>query len=285
MQNTSPANNSWHMKAIAGALGIGLLAFGGYAMHEHDAAAAAAQQNAQVNASLQATNAQVSQLTSKLNDIEAQRAAAVAQQKAAAQARQQQAAARKAKASASHTVRRDDPRWNKMQAQLDAHQAALDATNQNIDATNKNLESAKTELSGSIAKTHAQLVALQRKGERNYYEFDITKEKNFRHEGPIGIRLRKANTKHSYADLELLVDDRSMSQKHVNLLQPSIFYAADSEAPVEIVINAISKDHIHGYVSAPKYRRSELAVSDPQTVTPVDPNSNSPTLKTRSTQN
>ena len=35
-------------------------------------------------------------------------------------------------------------------------------------------------------------------------------------------------------------------------------YTPDSPQPVEVVINEISKDHIHGYVSAPKYSKSEL---------------------------
>ena len=73
------------------------------------------------------------------------------------------------------------------------------------------------------------------------------------------MRLKKANSKHQYADLELLVDDRNVSQKHVNLYQPVMFYTPDTQQPVELVINSITKDHIHGYVSAPKYRRSELA--------------------------
>jgi hypothetical protein len=38
-----------------------------------------------------------------------------------------------------------------------------------------------------------------------------------------------------------------------------MFYTPDSPQAVEIVINEVSKDHIHGYVSAPKYRKSELA--------------------------
>ncbi|HEY3927044.1 MAG TPA: hypothetical protein VGL89_01605 [Candidatus Koribacter sp.] len=273
---TAPAlTHPWHFKALAGVLGVGLLGFGGYAVHEHNAAATAQQQSAQVNASLANTNAQLATLTSKLNDIESQRAAQQAQQQAAVQARAEAAAAHHSKSSAGHVVRRDDPRWKKVQSQLEAQQAAIDATNQN-------LTSAKTELSGSIAKTHDELVVLQRKGERSYYEFDLSKEKTFHPEGPIGVRLRKANTKHSYADLELMVDDRSLTQKHVNLLQPTIFYAADSEAPVEIVINQITKDHIHGYVSAPKYRRSELASTTSTTVTPVDANATGPTLKQRS---
>lgn len=272
--NAPAPASSWHIKAVAAALGVGLLGFGGYAMHEHSAAKQAEQQSAQVNSALQTTNSQVAQLTAKLNDIETQQAAEAAKAQAAAEARAQAQAAHHKKGTAGHAVRRDDPRWKKMQDQLDAQNAAINSTQQNLD-------SAKTELNGSIAKTHDELVVLQRKGERNYFEFDLTKEKSFHHEGPIGVRLRKANVKHQYADLELLVDDRSLTQKHVNLLQPSIFYAADSEAPVEIVINSISKDHIHGYVSAPKYRRSELAATQSQTATPVDSNNGGPALKSR----
>jgi hypothetical protein len=38
-----------------------------------------------------------------------------------------------------------------------------------------------------------------------------------------------------------------------------MFYQPDTELPIQVVINDITKDHIHGYVSAPKYRKSELA--------------------------
>jgi hypothetical protein len=56
-----------------------------------------------------------------------------------------------------------------------------------------------------------------------------------------------------------MVDDAKLSQKHVNLLQPVVFYAAEGGRPVELVINRVTKDHVHGYVSEPKYRQSELA--------------------------
>ena len=55
------------------------------------------------------------------------------------------------------------------------------------------------------------------------------------------------------------MEDRNLSQKHVNLYQPAMFYMPDSTQPAELVINSIGKDHIHGYVSAPKFRQSELA--------------------------
>ncbi len=138
-------------------------------------------------------------------------------------------------------------------------QAQLDAQGKAIEETRGDLVSAKTELTGSIAKTHDELVVLEKKGERSYFEFDLQKSKQFAHEGPLGVSLRKANVKHQYADLELMVEDRDLTQKHVNLNQPVMFYQADSEQPLQVVVNDITRDHIHGYVSAPKYRKSELA--------------------------
>jgi hypothetical protein len=74
--------------------------------------------------------------------------------------------------------------------------------------------------------------------------------------------LRKANTKHEYADLEMMVDDFKVSKKHVNIYEPVVFYSGDRKVPVELVINSIGKNHIHGYVSEPKYKGAELQAMD-----------------------
>jgi len=68
----------------------------------------------------------------------------------------------------------------------------LDAQGQALDATKQDLVSTRTELQGSIAKTHDEIVVLQRKGERNYYEFDIDKSKQFSHTGPVGRQPEKS---------------------------------------------------------------------------------------------
>ena len=223
---------------------------GGYAFHEHRIAQNLTAENQQTNATLASTRSQVDDLTAKVNAL-------------AAHAAEQQVAA-----TATHTSPRRvttahhsnvPSRWKKMQSQLDAQNKAIEDTRNQIATTQGDLNNTRTELTGSIARTHDELVLLEKKGERNYYEFDITKSKQFQHDGPFGVRLKKANTKHQYADLELMVDDRSLSQKHVNLYQPIMFYTPDSPQPVELVINSITKDHIHGYVSAPRYRQSELA--------------------------
>jgi hypothetical protein len=223
---------------------------GGYAIHEHHTAQNLTVKNQQSTAELTETKHELSDLTSKVNVLVA-RADAQQQAAQAATAGRAPRVVKSGQAAAGH-VRREDPRYKKLQAQVDAQGKA-------IEDTRNDLTTARTELTGSIAHTHDELVLLEKKGERNYVEFDIVKSKEFQHKGPFGIRLKKSNVKHQYADLELIVDDRNLSQKHINLYQPVTFYTPDSPQAVEVVINSISKDHIHGYVSAPKYRQSELA--------------------------
>jgi hypothetical protein len=220
----------------------------GYAIHEHSAAQRLAVQNEQVSAALAATHSQLNDLAAKVNAL-ASREATVPEQPASPAP--VAGTHHTAKPGAAHVP---DHRLTKMQAQLDAQ-------GKQIDETRGDLASTRTELTGSIAHTHDELVLLEKKGEKNYYEFDLGKSKQFQREGPIEISLRKANQKNHYADLQLIVEDRTMVQKHVNAYQPVVFYS-DKEQPIQVVINEVSKDHIHGYVSAPKYRGSELAAVD-----------------------
>jgi len=222
----------------------------GYAVHEHHAASNLAQQNQKVTAQLNATQGQLAATHGKLNVL----AAKVDNLEAARQKPSPDVYA--PGVSRRSAVRR--PRVNPYDARFKKMQSQLDAQGQEIDQTRNDLAGARTELTGGIAKNHDQLVVLQRKGEENYFEFDITKNKQYLRAGPLNVRLRKANVKHQYADLMLIVDDRDVTQKHVNLYQPVMFYTPDSPRPVEVVINSITKNHIHGYVSAPKYRQSEL---------------------------
>ena len=235
---------------------IGIL--GGYAIaHEHNTAQNLAQQNQnlaaenqQTQSALDATRQQVSDLSAKVNTLAASQA-----QPAPSSA----SAAAGSRTPAARRIPRDDPRFKKLQSQLDAQGQAIDQTRTDLASTQGDLSDARTELTGSIAHTHDELVTLEKKGERSYTEFDIQKSKQFQREGPIEIRVRKADNKHQFADLDLLVDDRNLTQKHVNLYQPVMYSTPDTPQPVEVVINSVTKDHIHGYVAASKYKQSELA--------------------------
>jgi len=258
MEDSLLQSQSSLAKVIAGAIAAVAVVGGsiGYAVHEHHSAEsmavqrqALAAQNDKVTAQLALTRTELNALEAKVNALAPGSAAAQGEAKPSPEVpASHKAASRRA---VTHRANAVDARFKKMQSELDAQ-------GKEIDATRTDLASAKTDLGGSIARTHGELVLLEKKGEQNYFEFDILKSKQFKREGPVGISLRKANEKHQYADLTLLVDDRNLTEKHVNLYQPAMFFEPDSPQPIEIVINDISKDHIHGYVSAPKYRKSEL---------------------------
>jgi hypothetical protein len=229
----------------AGVVAAVLLAFVAlltYSVHERRVANGLSAQNLEMQSSLKDTRGQIAALTSKLDSV-------IATQQTPKPSPVHATASKSSRSVVRH--RAEDPRWSRFQNQLNEQGKAIESTRQDLTST-------RTELQGSIATTHEELVALQKRGERNYYEFDLDKSKQFRHSGPVGISLRKANTKHQYADLELLVDDAQVSKKHLNLFEPAMFYQPDSHQPMELVINSISKNHIHGYISTPKYKASEL---------------------------
>ena len=242
-----PAAIRSHITPIA--LAIAAVALLVYGLHERSVAAHYSAKSVEASSQTQDLRAQVGALTAKLDSLmnanspQPQGQAIVAP------------AGRHAAPVALHTTgsrQKPDPRWKKMQSQLDSQGKAIEATQQQLLSTRSDLE-------GSIARTHDELVVLQKRGERNYFEFDLDKSKHFQSVGGIGISLRKANTKHDYADLELLVDDRQLSKKHLNLYEPAMFYPAGERQAVELVVIGITKNHIHGYISAAKYRASELA--------------------------
>jgi hypothetical protein len=224
----------------------------GYAWHEHTTASKLSAQNDAVSSTLKDTQSQLQTLASKVDAMSAKPEPSHVRHA-------RHSAVRTVRLHNGRVVRRDDPRWKQFQEQLAAQGKMLDDHGKIIDATRQDLANARTELSGDIAKNHGEIVLLQKKGERNYYEFAIDKNKQFSRTGPVALKLKKANTKNQYADLEMMVDDVKLSQKHVNLMQPVMFYATDNGVPVELVINGISKNHIKGYVSEAKYKRAELA--------------------------
>jgi hypothetical protein len=215
-------------------------------VHERSVASRLSAENSQLAALLKDTRSQVDTLSAKMNALTPAPQPVEAQAKPSPVHRTSSRAVAHRRAEAS---------------QLKKFQAQLDAQGKAIQSTQQDLASARTELQGSIAKTHDELVVLQKKGQRNYYEFDLDKSKQFQHAGPVGISLRKANTKHQYADLELMVEDAQLSKKHVNLYEPVRFYPGEDQQSVELVINSIRKNHIHGYLSMPKYSSKELVAA------------------------
>ncbi len=216
------------------------------------------------NSTIAQLQAQVQDTTAKLNDISAQQAAAA------------EAAANPAKNSrgASGPSAAETNRLRQLQASLDEQKQQLQSTQDDVARTRSDLEgnlgSTRDELNGSIAKTHDELVLLEKRGERDYSEFDAARSKQFQRTGPLSISLRRSDPKHANVDLVVLVNDRQISKKKVNLYEPVWIYQDKDAQPVQVVVNKIDKDSIHGYVSAPKYSPADLAAS----ASPADSDTN-----------
>jgi hypothetical protein len=240
----------------------------GYAYEQRAAVTALNQQNQVMRESETLMRGQIDMLTAKINQMAApQQDAALTATPSAGKSSVKHAAPAKASPQ--------DRRIRQMQGQLAEQKKQLKQTQDDIASARSDLEgrlgSTRDELNGSIARTHDELVALEKKGERSFYEFDLSKSKDFQREGPLQISLRKADSKHQSYDLMMLVDDHQLSKKKVDLYEPIVLHQAGSPQPVQIIVNQIDKNHIHGYVSAPKYTDSALASSAVQTSTEANP--------------
>ena len=251
------------------------LAFG-YGYRQQIAVGHLTAQQTVANATIDQLQGQLNNVNTKLNDMVA------VQQQAA-----EQAAAEKATSSPGAKHGPADKRYKQLQAQLQDQEKQLKET-QDLVAKNRtdletSLSSTKDELTGSIAKTHDELVVLEKRGERNYFEFDLRKSRQFERFGPITLSLRRTDAKHMNYDLMMVVDDKQLGKKRVNLYEPIWIHAESGGQPVQIVVNKIGKNAVHGYISAPKYKESELAAggAGAPTLTPVsattpDPNRPNP---------
>lgn len=116
------------------------------------------------------------------------------------------------------------------------------------------LQSIRGDLSNTnsvIARNHDELVLLEHKGDRAYYEFTLNKNKR-KAVGTVSLELKKADPKHSRFTLQILSDDRVYEKKDRNVNEPLQFYSGKQPALFEVVVNSISKNQISGYLSAPK---------------------------------
>jgi uncharacterized coiled-coil protein SlyX len=275
-------------KIATGLLVLGLCAVLIYAFMEHRSITQLAASRSDLSAALSQQQAQIQTLTQKLQAAQTAIAPAPAPPPEVSSASEEQIPIATPKGVQHHPQRHtavqkahraEDP-WRKQiqsqmteqqkqmieqQKRMAEQQREIQETKDSVANTRAdlegNLQSTRDDLNGSIAKTHEELVALEKKGERNFYEFNLPKSKYFQKEGPMSISVRKSNAKHQYCDLEMIVNDSVVSKKHVNLYEPVLFYPEGYSQPLQLVINGIGKNTARGYVSEPKYKASELPAS------------------------
>src|ERR1700732_818293 len=133
----------------------------------------------------------------------------------------------------------------------------IEATRSDLEATKGRLERANGDMgvmSGLIAHNRDDLEELKRRGDRNYYEFKVTKSKTPQRVGPVQVTLNKSDQKKGKYTMTVFVDDRSIEKKDKTAGEPVQFYlkGAARMTPYEIVVFDVGKNDINGYLATPK---------------------------------
>ena len=132
----------------------------------------------------------------------------------------------------------------------------LSQTQAELEKTIAALKSTQGDLgvqSGLIATNAGELAALKLRGERNYIDIKLGKEKKPHKFGDITLLLKNVDPKKNKYTVEVQADDKTTEKKDKGINEPVQFYTAKGgHIPYELVINQVNKNEIVGYLSTPK---------------------------------
>jgi len=149
--------------------------------------------------------------------------------------------------------------------------SATDANKSNIGEVRTQVTETKTELdktisaltavtgdlgvqSGLIATNAQELAALRELGDRDYYEFDITRSREPVKVGDIAIRLKGTNRDRGRFTLDVIADDKTVEKRQRTINEPLQFYVSSARQPYELVVNNVERNRIVGYLAVPKVK-------------------------------
>jgi hypothetical protein len=245
--------------AVFAALGglIWTYTLSGRIAHQETALADANQQNAKLGAELRETNARLRVATDELG-----KSVGLTQKQMDERAQQiiarQSADAKRLEAEQKQTAQQ----VNAVQSDVSTVKTDVGGVKTDLGKTQSDLATAVGQLqsmkgdldshSSLIARNRGELEVLKHKGDRNYYEFTLSKGEK-KPVGTVSLQLKKADQKKSRFTLEVFADDRQYDKKDRNVNEPLQFYAGKEPALYEIVVNSVpSKNTVSGYLSTPK---------------------------------
>ncbi len=155
--------------------------------------------------------------------------------------------------------------WKQSEEKIGAVASEVGGTKKDIEATKSDLETTKSRLeraigdagvmSGLIARNREDLDELRRRGERNIFEFTLTKSKTPQRVGPIQLSLQKADAKKQRYTMTVYSDDRVFEKRDKSADEPVQFYVKGGSAGrmlYEVVVFQVGKDRATGYLTTPK---------------------------------
>lgn len=111
------------------------------------------------------------------------------------------------------------------------------------------------QMSGLVATNGKEIQYLRELGDRNIYEFTLTKNSQQK-VGDLQVVLKKSDLKRNRFTLDVVADDKRVEKKDRTINEPVQFYVSKSRQPYELVINSVGKDKVVGYLATPKVQMS-----------------------------
>ena len=217
----------------------------------------AKQQNTQLAADLRETNARLQVATDELGKSLGLTQKQL-EERAQAIIRQEQADSQRLASAQQQTAQQVSAVSNEVsnvKTDVGGVRTDLGKTQSDLATTISQLQSVRGDLSSTnsvIARNHDELVLLEHKGDRTFYEFTLTKGQK-KPVGTISMELKKADTKKNIFTLEITSDDKLVTKRDKGINEPLQFYSGKDPALFEIVVNTInSKNQVTGYLSVPK---------------------------------
>ena len=121
-----------------------------------------------------------------------------------------------------------------------------------LEGTKNSIQMARSEMGTLIARNHDEIDQLRRMGQRDYYEFTVTRKAGAQKVGAIQLELKDTNIKKNQYTINVLADDKNFEKKNRSVNEPIFFYTGGTRQAVELVINKVSKTTATGYLSVPK---------------------------------
>jgi chromosome segregation ATPase len=244
-------------------LGVGVaalvLALGalGWSYNLQNKLADAQQQNSQLQSNLDATNARLKATSETLGESVGMTQKQLEDKSDAILASEHADTVRLERAQAATNQQVSNVSSNVTAVQTDVGGVKTDVATTKTDLANTQAQLQRAigdagVMSGLIATNHDELEQLKHKGDRNYFEFTLTKGAQPTLLASVTLQLKKADTKRSKFTLNVSSDDKLIEKKDKNLDEPVQFYTGKDPVLYELVVNNITKNSVTGYLSTPK---------------------------------
>jgi len=141
-----------------------------------------------------------------------------------------------------------------VKTELGGAKTDIQKTQTDLAATNQKLEKTIGDLgvqSGLVAHNAGELEILKHKGDRNYYDFTLTKGAKMP-VSTVSLQLKKVDPKKSRFTMNVIADDKTIEKKDRTVGEPLQFYTGRDRLLYEVVVFSASKNSITGYLSTPK---------------------------------